>query len=398
MKVRVGTNYTLYFLVIISPLLSLLFDKTTFYYVVGPLISLLLVSTLIKKYSKTIVLISILSICCVLWAVLTAYDFGKIYNHTFSFFNTVVLFFMFSLQQYRMQFYVFFKKHISLIKMIIFIIIVVEGYLLLTRNGFQYKYSWGGAFFHGTSSMPHTLSYLMMITMVLCMLIAYEEKKKWFLAFTIIPIYSIYESGARSTLVAVVLLCLIMLDMIFPTRGRKIIKKVIIATFWLSIVLFMLRGKIMQSDLWNKIMLRNNSGNSSAGRFYIWSDLIYQFFHNSNIIQYFFGQGDSMTYYYNQQNQLVRAQVWAHNDWIQILVGKGLMGISVYCYGFVSFCKYLWKQRYSYTKWIIFGLIIFLMIGNGFYTYRDTSLGIPFFTLLMIYSEDSYLERNKGAE
>jgi len=199
-----------------------------------------------------------------------------------------------------------------------------------------------------------------------------------------IPFLAIYLSGARVVLLAALGISLILIDYLFTSRSRSIMLKLFVFFLITMIFLFIFRKNIINSNLWQKMMLRENSGNNSAGRLYMIKYMIPQFLSDSNLLHILFGQGDDKTYLYNLENIYVASPVWAHDDLLQVLIGKGIMGLLVYMYSFLRYIKFVFSNNSKYIEIILSGVIVILLLINGFYTYRDASLGIPFISLLLI--------------
>lgn len=379
----------LFFLILINPLLSLVLDRTNiyYYYILGPLISILLILILLKDkiLHKQCIMAVYIFLMCIIYGILTSISLGKINNHMFNYFNTILLFIYCINDDNIQSFKLFMLKNIKLIKFLVIFINLVEAYYIFTRNGYEFSYSWRGTFFRGTSSIPHILSYLMLVVIIISICVMILENKKSFALWAIIPLYAIFESGARVTLLASSVFVLMLIDIIFSSKKTRPVFKFLKAFIIMIILVYIFRDKIIASDVWNKIIVRQKSENFSAGRTYMWKDLLHHYIYDSNIIQYFLGQGDDKTYYYNSINPYVAVSAWAHNDFVQILVGKGLLGLYLYINtGFKFILKLFDKNGNYYTLYIVF-FILLLSVLNGFYSYKDISLAIPFIAILNEY-------------
>lgn len=398
MKLHLGCKRMLYFLLIMNTLLSLIFDSTKIYYfyILGPIIAIIL-TLLICKNKKNMIVVFIMYIL-LLFNVLNAWaanaslsDFGKINNHFFNYIDTILLFLYFSKDNHIREFWEYALVKKMLLKAIILITILVETFYLITGKGYQLRWNWGiGNFFKGTSNSEHTLSYLMIVILIYIAFLIVVDGKKKIAILSLIPLYAIFESGARATLVLVIFPLMIIIDLVFTRKQKQIFVKIIVFSGLCALILFFLKDKILQSDLFIKIVARNNSGNNSAGRLYIWSDLSNKYMHNSSILQYLIGQGDYMVYKYNTINPLVNVEVWAHNDFLQILVGKGLIGILLYVSsGIKCFYNVIKENKSLYSVFLMLMVVLAAMI-NGFYNYKDLSLQIPIIIgLSRYYSQDS---------
>lgn len=382
----------IFFLILLNPILSIVFDDTNVYYfyIMGPLLFLLLLFYNCKN--RNIVRYSFFVTACTSFSVIFAIlfgtsrsDLGKINNHLFSYLDCVLLLLLLSEDKNIRYFETLIIQKLTAIKFIVILINFIEGFLLITRRGYSYHFSWGGTFFHGTNNMPHTLACLMIVTLFfVCILIRYTEKRRYILG-AIIPFLAIFASGARSLLLVSVFPMLLIIDMVFTKKQKSIFFKIMVVLLILIVIAFIFRNEILTSDLWNKILIKQDSGNNSSGRLYMWSDLINRYIHSYNPIKYLFGQGDYMTYYYNSVNPLVHVNVWAHNDFLQILVGKGALGLFFYIYALVRCGSNIFKNNKNFYKYFILASIILAAIINGFYSYRDIMLVLPFIIVLARY-------------
>ena len=71
----------------------------------------------------------------------------------------------------------------------------------------------------------------------------------------------------------------------------------------------------------------------------------------------------------------LQARVWAHNDFIQILVSYGLVGLAIYMYILIDFFV---KNRNIF----IIMLLLFLAIVNGMFTYDVFIMALPLLQII----------------
>lgn len=75
----------------------------------------------------------------------------------------------------------------------------------------------------------------------------------------------------------------------------------------------------------------------------------------------------------------INANIHAHNDFVDALVGFGLIGLGIYVYNFVKFCKnsFIWMM----------GTVGFLAYANGLFLYSDIIPILIYAKLLFSYSK-----------
>lgn len=376
----------LFYLLIANPLLSLAFDGTTIYYhyVLFPLLFALMLFTLKSKKQK-IILFSFLTILAA-WGftlLLNGAEMGKIHNHFFNFLDFILICVYFSDRKNNLEpFKNFLIKKALPIIVILVTIEIVDLIMFVTGNGFSVKQIWGGgSFFKGTSEIPHTFSYLMITVTLYSIVLSILLKKRSVLLLTILPAFFIYESGVRVALIYYTILLFIIVDLIFGFENENIFKKLLRVLILAGILFLIFKDAILHSDLYNKIIKRHASGNNSAGRTYMWKDLLGRYVQDPS--KWMFGFGDDRVYQFSLENPLVRQSVWAHNDWIHTIAAKGLAGLLMYCYGMFFMIKStLYKNKHILYGLLMFGFYFIAAAINGFYNYREAMLSVPIIFLI----------------
>lgn len=393
-KFKICLKKFLFLLLTINPLLSLIFDNTTIYYhyLLLPIIFSCLVIIYFKKITKKklILLFGIFLIFCFTFIfLLFGSSTGKINNHFFNFLDFVMLCNVFYDNEILDDFEKYFKKRKKIIVLIVFFINAIELYFFISKKGFVSKWNWGGTFFIGTSAMPHTLSYLMIVTIIYSYLLFLSNKRKYYLLFAILPFLFIFESGARVSLIMCSFLAIIFVDLMFSKKNDLLFFKFIKLFVFVSIIFLVFKENILESDLMSKINKRQSSGNNSAGRVTLWKDLINRFLNSPT--KWITGFGDDKVYIYSGMIPSVNVNIWAHNDYIQILFGKGLVGIILYLNSVKKFVKNLLKNNGNLYSYFLILIYLIASILNGFYNYKDIMLALPFIFLL-----NKYLNTNRN--
>lgn len=305
-------------------------------------------------------------------------DIGKINNHLFNYLDCILLFIYMEKKQNRNKLITFIKLHIQLLITIVYVIETIELLMIITHKGYEYNWNWGGTFFYGTNSMPHTLAYLMVITIVMVIIIIIIKRNVIYAGLAVIPTFCTFISGVRMALLPAGLLVIILIDVVCSSKSKSTIIKLIKAIIILSILFVLFYDQILSSNMMAKILKRQASS-LSAGRTDIW---LYLFsFFSRQPDKWFFGIGDQTIYYLNSINPVYHNEIWAHSDFIQILIGKGIICFGFYIYAMMLFLKSLKEYRKNYYPNIIIVLIVSLAALNGFYNYRETMLGIPLFSV-----------------
>ena len=89
--------------------------------------------------------------------------------------------------------------------------------------------------------------------------------------------------------------------------------------------------------LQRKIMdLRDGGG---SGRSLIYSSFSNYVWNETSLLQFIFGQGPN--------SSLSVFNVYAHNDWLELGINQGLIGVMVYIFYWMLFCKEIFSKKYE---------------------------------------------------
>jgi len=389
-------NYFLFTLLLINPLLSLIFDNTKIYYhyITLPLIFIILFALYFRKITKkklALFFFIILIFVAFLLNFFNNADLGKINNHFFNYLDFILICFYFSNRKNLNLYDSFLSNKKYFLIIILSLINILELYLFVTKKGFMVSWSWGGNFFVGTNSHPHTLAYLMLVVIIISLYMTSKYSNRFYLVYCILPFILISESGARVALIMASFLGIIFSDLLFSKKNSSRFLK-ILKLFLICCVLFIsFKDYILSSDLMNKIIKRQNSGNSSAGRIILWKYLLNLYFNSPN--KWVFGFGDDKVYYYSYLIPKVHVNIWAHSDYIQVIFGKGLVGIILYASAIYNFINKNSKENGNLYSYLIIFVFIVGSFLNGFYNYRDIMLALPYMMLLNDYLKYSGKEK-----
>lgn len=276
-----------------------------------------------------------------------------------------------------------FQQHRFVNKIVIVFSLVLIVVALITRMGYQN--TWGGdAFFVGFSSLTHTAASSMCLVGALILLTYCEEKFSWImLAFLLIISYGIFETGARTYIVPAFILVVLYVR---GSKGDKKIKNVIYGVGLAVAVILLTSSNIMNKfDFTSNIQQYNKVdelAQQTSGRSIFWLiDL--QGFWEGSLFAKIFGHGHGYTYDLNER--LYNLRVWAHNDFIQLLVGGGILSLFIYVVALWRSAKNVLVKHKVLDKWILILYFMFPAFFNGFYNYSHYFLS--FIVICLFYDK-----------
>ena len=130
----------------------------------------------------------------------------------------------------------------------------------------------------------------------------------------------------------------------------------------------------------SKLALEN--GSISNGRSSILISSLYALKQGNEYVNTICGVGMTNLLKWNGIN--INANIHAHNDFVDALVGFGLIGLGIYVYNFVKFCKnsFIWMM----------GTVGFLAYVNGLFVYSDI---IPILIYAKLLFSHSKIQKNR---
>ena len=257
-------------------------------------------------------------------------------------------------------------RFLGIIVVIDFVIIL--GSLLWPGCHRTHEY-WGNkTYFFGFTNSVHTVSAGCCLAMTLAIL--YFTKRKFSLIH--LPILGIYayavlESGARVFLVPVMILLFVYIhNRIENKRLMWILYGIGIPMLMAMLAFSGFVQKIMHQYAYAQEMGISFLTTFTNGRDVLWAKDIADFVGNKFIFQ-FLGNGFDYVYVLNY-SPVTNAGVWAHNDFINILVCAGMLGLALYLLLLLRVYRSGGKMGLI-NGVMIATYVLFPAFMNGFYTY-----------------------------
>nr|WP_274601352.1 O-antigen ligase family protein [Clostridium paridis] len=204
---------------------------------------------------------------------------------------------------------------------------------------------------------------------------------KWYLyIYEVIILVLSFMTGARTPLIIIALLGI--MNFIFDIKNRIKYWKINLGLILSSVVIFVLTGLFKHLPLIEKTIRTSTAGGFTSGRNVFWRYLIDYYVNKFTIFEKLFGSGMDITVFINET--YYKMAIWAHNDFIQVLLSYGLIGVLLYI-------VILLKSIKTINLWILSGFI-FLAVFNGLFNYHLFIFTLPFFTVIKILYSEKYKE------
>lgn len=259
------------------------------------------------------------------------------------------------------------KKRFAVYVTIFFMTVVFS---IVFLNGLKVEYGSKMPVLYGPFIISHMLAYLLMVVYCGVSLFDLENKKKTVIAIKLICVICIICTAVRSAVLATAVL--IICDFL---SIRKISKKAIILGVGFIIMVFLATSTdiLTNNPLIEKTLYAAEVGGSiTNGREWYRQIALGYYATNTTLLEKIFGVGISgvvETIY-----SVLRVRIQAHNDYVNILVGYGIVGLVsfVICqFGLSRICK-------NKMNIILLQLFVFILAYyNGFALYIMLTASLP---------------------
>lgn len=254
------------------------------------------------------------------------------------------------------------------------ILIIYYIILFITRIGF--KYVWEGQYFQAFFEFPHQASYqFFMIQGIGLALYSLSHKnfERYFsLIIIIVSIFMNLFTGARTSFILSLLVFVPYLFEYFK-KNKKILYIYIVIILLLLLINFIFKFvDIVNIPIVKKFIysLQGNNGLFQSREF--WDDLIKYFLEHYTIRDIILGKGFGVSIYINTLSGF--PGLWAHNDFIELLLSAGVIGVGLYI-GILS------SLFFKYRTYIVLITIVGLAFLNGFFAYAYIFPCIPIYII-----------------
>lgn len=277
------------------------------------------------------------------------------------------------------------SKYIKAIVIFWNISVFISLFFESSYNSDGFFYSFTGSVFRSATSAFFVLSLLLIIV----------RNKKRNIIYAILPIYCLFSGGSRTYLAIGLAVFLILYYYVCPSKTFFVLTLIPIAI----IMSFILLNSSIMNKIDSTITVTKDDYYQdplikfTSGRSLFWEADIKAFF-NGNIFNQFFGYGFNFVYDVNEQ--AVYNRIWAHNDFINILMNYGYIGLACY----VSMLVLMFKKcigQFKVPAWLKIVLLFiwaFNAFFNMFYTYVCAVASYPF----LLFGVSIFFENRKNKE
>lgn len=360
--------------------------KFIFYFTIISFIYLFF-KILLKSKKKMVIVLALFSLY--VFYIITLRGIGSVLNlyfYSYIFLFSVELFCID--ENFRQNFTMYFNNNSKRFLIYAYIIFILILYSILYKNGYR-KDSSGAFFLYGPFSLPHTLAYIMLV--LYCGISLYDKENKKMIAIIakFFAVVCIMLSAVRSATIGLIILMFIDLFSMKSKSKKSIIIFIAIIGF---IYVYTQTDMIKNSPLMIKTQYASNVGGSASSGREIYREIALKAYMNdSNVLHRFLGVGiEGVT---NYIYEAIHVRIQAHNDYVNTLVGYGILGLFIFVLLQIKVCK----NFKSNNNGLIFFIFIFLLgFYNGFVFYVMLTSSLP--VIVVFFEQKEILKNNLKAK
>ncbi|GAB6168212.1 hypothetical protein JCM1393_06720 [Clostridium carnis] len=297
------------------------------------------------------------------------------------------------------------NKGINLLKEILFqyknaiyitCLIILLIFLFSFLSGTGWIYLWEGKQFIGVISFPHDACYFFAGMQGYFIFFYFTLKKTsnkviCFAANTIFFIFALLTNARTPFIVSAFLF----LYFIYKVTYKKYMIIYFIITIPIGLLLIaILFNKIKIEFIYNlpiinKFFVTMSRGDITSSRDIMWENILYIYDMSFTTFNKFIGKG---TFFTQSINKVLTGNLlWAHNDFLEILVGIGYYGMALYILAITFMIKKV--------KNIFWGIVLILAaFFNGVFVYRKIIVFIPIIVYVLTFQSNEnkkFINRKK---
>lgn len=236
----------------------------------------------------------------------------------------------------------------------------------------------------GAEGITNNAGYVM-AALIPCV---FAFKKQWiqYLFLSICAIFIVFSMKRGAMLTGGIAVALYF---IMRTRHLSLLKRllfVIVSAFICIIIFNYLSDSVFQNDYFQRRLELTLEGESS-GRDALLSKCIDYYINQESIFQQVFGMGANGTFKI--------AGNGAHNDWVEMLLNQGLVGLAMFFLFWIYFFKVIVNKSYSYLSRDVLTLIFVICFLRTLYSQSINDISIFLSSFWGVAMCDGFFEKKR---
>ena len=203
---------------------------------------------------------------------------------------------------------------------VVFVIVAVAEYYRMEREALE-------SMFKSEGEVVNNAGYIM-LSIIPCMLI-FKKRLFQYIILIICLLFILFSVKRGAIMIGGVLVLFQLYHTLREMKGKQRLFFILGVVVVACVLIWYLRDTLFESRLFLERVESTKEGNSS-GREDLFSTMINFYLNDATIIQQLIGVGADGT--------LKVASNYAHNDWLELLINQGLLGVFIFA--FYWFCLY----------------------------------------------------------
>lgn len=196
--------------------------------------------------------------------------------------------------------------------------------------------------------------------------------------------FLIFGMKRGAILIGVVVILIMVIQLTRMYSGRKSILSVLLISILIVFGVYVVHYFLTTSDFFNNRLAQTMEGDSSE-RDELYSLFINHYLHNTTAFQFLFGSGALSTLKLGGQ--------YAHNDWLELAINQGLLGVVMYLfYWMAAYKEWSSYNRYD-TRTLVLGLVFLIYFMKSWFSMSYDGMDVCS-TMVLGYC----LAKHKGAD
>lgn len=275
---------------------------------------------------------------------------------------------------------------------VVFAVLLLLG-LLVTRTG--YVAAWGEEpYFKGLCNSEHTLASICILLLVLLIFLSRTGESPFVCSLcSLVVLFALLETGARTYLVPAAISVFLLIDGMVEQGWLKVVLMsllVVSGVFVFAGSGMMNKFNFVQGNIYADSILSALTN----GRNEIWATDIQAWLHSGCLGIVF---GNSFSAIYSVNDAALTLPIWAHDDFIMVLYGTGILGLLMYVGCIFHVFKSMAGSVGNRTYFLLSLLVFFPLVLNGFFPYQHLVFA---FVLLFVVCDErasaNIIERSIG--
>lgn len=200
-------------------------------------------------------------------------------------------------------------------------------------------------------------------------ILTFYHKRPWIQYLGVICVMTFILMGMKRGAILIGVFCMVgfLLEMFKTAKRFKRVLIVLASVCVVAALAIFVRYMLETNDFFYQRLQATIEGNTS-GRDVLYSSLSSYFIYDTDVFQFLFGSGANAT--------LEISVNFAHNDWLELAVNQGVLGLCLYLFYWNSFFASWRKMKNDVFLHFAFGLLFFIFFMRTFFSMSYCDMNI----------------------